>query len=861
MKNDENDFIEDNLAHDKVEKVNINKKMKQAFINYAMSVIVSRALPDVRDGLKPVQRRILYGMNELHVYANTPFKKSARIVGDVMGKYHPHGDSSIYEAMVRMAQLFSYREPLVDGHGNFGSVDGDGAAAMRYTEARMSKLSMEMLRDIDKNTVDYVDNYDGSETEPSVLPAKFPNFLINGSIGIAVGMATNIPPHNLSEICNATIALIDDPDLDTSDLMEYVKGPDFPTGATVLGLSGLRKAYETGNGLIQVRAKAEIIDRANSKKKEIIITEIPYIVNKTKLIEKIAEIAKAKIVEGITELRDESNRKGMRIVIELRKDVNAEVMLNNLYKFTQLQTSYGINMIGLVNKSPQLIPLKLALTEYIKHAVEVITRRTQFDLDKSLSRLHILEGYIIALDNIDRIVHIIRNSTDGSEKEQLMTSFNLSGLQAQAILDMQLKRLSGLNKDKTELEFNDLKALVEDLENILANESRKYQMVKEELTAVEQKFGNPRRTEISLHEDLSIENEDLIPVEDIVITITEKGYSKRMRQDVYKSQSRGGIGVKGIKTNDDDNVKFIFPTSTHDWALFFTNKGRVYKIKGYQIPEGSKQSKGLPVVNILHLDDDEEIAAISRLENGSFKDEDRAEQFLFFTTKKGVVKRTSIEKFQNIRTTGIIAITLDPDDELLSVRVTDGTRDVILGGSNGKAIRFEESQIRITGRNASGVRGMRLPEGDTVVGVALIDETNTDILVVSEKGYGKKTLKDEYRNQNRGGSGVKTVNITDKNGKLLSLKAVNDEEDLLITTDSGTIIRMAIAQINRSGRSTLGVKLIRLRDEDALSTVAVVDHQEDEIIVLSELAEDAQNDIIEAQTEEVVITEETEIDE
>ena len=851
MKLKDEEFIEESKAHDKVEKLDINQKMKQAFINYAMSVIVSRALPDVRDGLKPVQRRILYGMNELHVYANTAYKKSARIVGDVMGKYHPHGDSSIYEAMVRMAQLFSYREPLVDGHGNFGSIDGDGAAAMRYTEARMSKLSQEMLRDIDKGTVNFVDNYDGTESEPSVLPAKFPNFLVNGSIGIAVGMATNIPPHNLSEVCNATIALIDNPDLDTSELMEYIKGPDFPTGATVLGLSGLRKAYETGNGLIQVRAKAEIVDRANSKKKEIIVTEIPYGVNKTKLIEKIADIAKAKIVEGITELRDESNRKGMRIVIELRKDVNAEVMLNNLYKFTQLQTSYGINMIGLVNNSPQLIPLKLSLTEYIKHAVNVITRRTEFDLDKSLARLHILEGYIIAIDNIDRIVHIIRNSLDGTEKEQLMDQFNLSALQAQAILDMQLKRLSGLNKDKTVSEFNDLKALVEDLQDILANDSRKYAIVKEELVNVEQRFGNQRRTEISLHEDLSIENEDLIPVEDIVITVTEKGYSKRMRQDVYKSQSRGGVGVKGIKTNDDDNVKFIFPTSTHDWALFFTNKGRVYKIKGYQIPEGSRQSKGLPIVNILHLDADEEIAAIARLKNGSFKDEDAAEQFLFFTTKNGVVKRTSIDKFQNIRTTGIIAITLDPDDELLSVRVTDGNRDIILGGSNGKAIRFEESQIRVTGRNAAGVRGMRLPEDDKVVGVAVVDEENTDILVVSEKGYGKKTDKNEYRNQNRGGSGVKTVNITEKNGKLLSLKAVNDDEDLLITTDNGTIIRMAIAQINKSGRSTLGVKLIRLRDSDALSTVAIVDHQEE----IEEVSENKNENEVESKTEIVELEE------
>ena len=811
-----------NQQHDKIEQLDINQKVKTSFLNYAMSVIIARALPDARDGLKPVQRRILYGMNELKVFSNVAHKKSARIVGDVMGKYHPHGDSSIYEAMVRMAQDFSYRYTLVDGHGNFGNIDGDGAAAMRYTEARMSKISMEMLRDIDKNTVDFSDNYDATEVEPNVLPARFPNLLVNGSTGIAVGMATNIPPHNLSEVIDGVIALIHNENITSEELMRYIPGPDFPTGGLILGLTGLKNAYTTGNGSIVIRSKTEIEHMKNGKS-QIVVTEIPYMLNKTRLIERIAEVAKEKIVDGITDLRDESNRKGIRIVIELRKDVNPEVLLNNLYKYTQLQQSYGMNMICLVDNKPKAITLKEALEVYLKHQIEVITRRTQFDLDKALARIHILDGYIIAQDNIEEIIQIIRNTNDGTEKEKLMQRFMLSDLQAQAILDMQLRRLSGLNRDKILQEHQELVVACEGYREILGSTDKKKEIIETELLDIKQKYGDARKSEISLHTDINIENEDLIPREDVIITITNKGYAKRMKQDAYKTQSRGGVGMSGIKTNENDDVSFILPTSTHNHLLFFTNKGRVYTIKGYQIPECSRISKGIPLVNTLQFQPDESLAAVTTVKS---LDDDLS--YLFFVTKKGVVKRTVLSQFKNIRTNGIIAINLSDDDELLQVEVTDGSREIVLGASNGKAIHFNENDVRPIGRSAAGVRGMSLGPADKIVGAAIVTDEYNQILVVTEKGFGKRSTIDEYRLQGRGGSGVKTLNVTDKNGALVALKSVNDMQDLIITTDKGVIIRMHISDISQTGRATQGVKLIRLKDDQSIATVAVVAHQEEE---------------------------------
>ena len=811
-----------NQQHDKIEQLDINQKVKTSFLNYAMSVIIARALPDARDGLKPVQRRILYGMNELKVFSNVAHKKSARIVGDVMGKYHPHGDSSIYEAMVRMAQDFSYRYTLVDGHGNFGNIDGDGAAAMRYTEARMSKISMEMLRDIDKNTVDFSDNYDATEVEPNVLPARFPNLLVNGSTGIAVGMATNIPPHNLSEVIDGVIALIHNENITSEELMRYIPGPDFPTGGLILGLTGLKNAYTTGNGSIVIRSKTEIEHMKNGKS-QIVVTEIPYMLNKTRLIERIAEVAKEKIVDGITDLRDESNRNGIRIVIELRKDVNPEVLLNNLYKYTQLQQSYGMNMICLVDNKPKAITLKEALEVYLKHQIEVITRRTQFDLDKALARIHILDGYIIAQDNIEEIIQIIRNTNDGTEKEKLMQRFMLSDLQAQAILDMQLRRLSGLNRDKILQEHQELVVACEGYREILGSTDKKKEIIETELLDIKQKYGDARKSEISLHTDINIENEDLIPREDVIITITNKGYAKRMKQDAYKTQSRGGVGMSGIKTNENDDVSFILPTSTHNHLLFFTNKGRVYTIKGYQIPECSRISKGIPLVNTLQFQPDESLAAVTTVKS---LDDDLS--YLFFVTKKGIVKRTVLSQFKNIRTNGIIAINLSDDDELLQVEVTDGSREIVLGASNGKAIHFNENDVRPIGRSAAGVRGMSLGPADKIVGAAIVTDEYNQILVVTEKGFGKRSTIDEYRLQGRGGSGVKTLNVTDKNGALVALKSVNDMQDLIITTDKGVIIRMHISDISQTGRATQGVKLIRLKDDQSIATVAVVAHQEEE---------------------------------
>ena len=825
--NDENLTEEEIIKeeHDKVEPVMITQKVRSSFLDYAMSVIVARALPDARDGLKPVQRRILYGMNQLGVYSNTAHKKSARIVGEVMGKYHPHGDSSIYDAMVRMAQPFNYRYMLVDGHGNFGSVDGDGAAAMRYTEARMSKISMEMLRDINKNTVDFIDNYDATEVEPTILPARFPNLLVNGSMGIAVGMATNIPPHNLGEVIDGVIALMDNPDIDTDGLMQYIKGPDFPTGGLVLGAAGLKNAYDSGLGTIVIRSKVDIEEAEQAQKHHIItVREIPYTVNKARLIERIGEVTKLKLVDGIVDLRDESNdRNGTKIVIEVRHDVNPQVLLNKLYKLTQLQISYGINMICLVDGKPCCITLKKALEVYLKHQFDVITRRVKFDLDKAEQRLHILEGLKIALDNIDEIIKVIRGTTDGSEKEQLMTRFGLDDIQAQAILDMQLRRLSGLNREKTYQEYDELIKTVDDLKATLESPERRMQIIRDELIEIKEKYGDKRRSELSLSTALNIEDEDLIPVEDVVITVTKSGYIKRMKQDVYRAQNRGGVGVTGIKTNANDVVDHILPMSSHDHLIVFTNLGRIYDIKGYQVPEGTRQAKGLPVVNLLKLGDGEKLQTITTVKDLEDKDKN-----FFFATKNGIVKRTSFAEFQNIRSNGIIAIELKDSDELLSVIVTDGHDEILLGASNGKAIRFNEDQIRKIGRSAAGVRGMTLPEGVSLIGLTKIYNDDDQILVVTSNGYGKRTNATEYRSQLRGGMGVKTFNATEKNGDLVSLTAIADSLDLIITTNKGVVIRMAAADISLTSRATQGVRVINLRPGQKVSTIAVVPHDENE---------------------------------
>ena len=812
--------------HGKIDSVMLSGKLKRSFLNYAMSVIVDRALPDARDGLKPVQRRILYGMDELKVYYNVAHKKSARIVGDVMGKYHPHGDSSIYEALVRMAQDFSYRYPLVDGHGNFGSIDGDGAAAMRYTEARMSKISAEMLRDLRKNTVDFVPNYDATELEPAVLPARIPNLLVNGATGIAVGMATNIPPHNLGEVIDGTIALMENPELSSEDLMHFIPGPDFPTGGIIMGADGLRQAYNTGTGTIVVRSKCEIIEPKNRKSHaEIIVTEIPYGIRKSTILERIGEVAKEHIVDGIVDLRDESSMRGMRIVIEVRNDVNPHVLLNNLYKYTQLQSSFGINNIALVDGRPEALSLKRALEVYINHQIDVITRRTNFELDEDLKRMHILEGFIIATDHIDEIIKIIRGSMNGEEKDLLMQRFNLSERQAQAILDMQLRRLSGLSRQKTEEEYKFLASEVERLRHILESKENKEEIIKNELLEIKAKYNDKRKSEMALHLDLNIENEDLIPRDDVLITITRGGYAKRMKTSEYRSQSRGGVGITGIKTKENDIVEHVISTSTHDFLLFFTNLGRVYKLKGYQIPEGNRTSKGIPLVNMINFQDGEHLAAVTNI-----SDIANQEQCIFFATKKGIIKRTSVSQFQNIRTNGINAINLTEGDELLQVEVTDGHREIILGASNGKAIRFNEETVREIGRSATGVRGMKLNEGDELVGMAVVRDDVKDILVVTEKGYGKRTDADEYRLQTRGGMGVKTLNITDKNGRLASLRAVNDDLDLIATTNKGVTIRMHCADISQTGRAAQGVKLIRLRDDQHVSSIAIVEREHDEVV-------------------------------
>jgi len=808
------------VTTDRINDINLTDEMRTSFLSYAMSVIVSRALPDVRDGLKPVHRRILYGMEELGVQPDKTYKKSARIVGDVMGKYHPHGDSAIYEAMVRLAQPFSTRYPLVDGHGNFGSIDGDGAAAMRYTEARMAKITAEMLADIKKNTIDFVDNYDGSEREPSVLPSKFPNLIVNGATGIAVGMATNVPPHNLHEVINGLLLMLDNEDVTLDDLMMAIPGPDFPTGGLLLGRAGLREAYETGNGSIRIRAKANITETKTGKQ-VITVTEIPYQVNKSRLIEKIAELAKEKRLDGITDLRDESNREGIKIVIELRRDVNAEVTLNNLYKYTPLQTSYGINMLALVDQRPQVLGLVDLLRHYLNHQYEVLVRRTAFDLNKAEERKHILDGLVIALENIDAIIEIIRNAYDDAD-QQIIEAFKLSDEQAKAILEMRLRRLSGLEREKIEAEIKELIADIEKFNAILASKEAQTAVIKEDLIALQTKYHDKRRTEISLAIDLDIDDEDLIPVEDVMVVITQGGYCKRMNTDIARSQNRGGVGITGLKTNDDDAVEHIIMTSTHDFLLFFTNKGKVYKMKAYKVPSYGRTSKGLPMVNLLPLEDDEFLQSVTNIKDFE------SDEYLFFTTKKGRVKRTEIQAFKNIRANGIRAIELRENDELLAVRHTNGSQEILLGASNGKAIRFRETDVRPMGRTAAGVTGMRMKEGDEVIGAALIENDEQTILAVTLNGYGKRSKASLYRLQQRGGQGVKTVQVTEKNGPLVKLRGVNEEDDLVLLSNKGMMIRLPLDQISETGRATQGVRLMRLQDGHQIANIAVVPKEDKE---------------------------------
>ena len=803
--------------------VNLTKEMKTSFIDYAMSVIVARALPDVRDGLKPVHRRILYGMNELGVTPDKPHKKSARITGDVMGKYHPHGDSSIYEAMVRMAQWWSYRYMLVDGHGNFGSMDGDGAAAQRYTEARMSKIALEMLRDINKNTVDFVDNYDANEREPLVLPARFPNLLVNGATGIAVGMATNIPPHNLGETIDAVKLVMDNPEVTTKDLMEVLPGPDFPTGALVMGKSGIHKAYETGKGSIVLRSRTEI-EETKTGRERIVVTEFPYMVNKTKVHEHIVRLVQEKRIEGITAVRDESNREGVRFVIEVKRDASANVILNNLFKMTQMQTNFGFNMLAIQNGVPKILSLRQILDAYIEHQKEVVVRRTRFDKEKAEARAHILEGLLIALDHIDEVIRIIRASeTDAEAQAELMSKFKLSERQSQAILDMRLRRLTGLERDKIQSEYDDLLALIADLADILAKPERVSQIIKDELDEVKRKFGDQRRTELMVGEVLSLEDEDLIEETDVLITLSNKGYIKRLDQAEFTAQKRGGRGVQGTGVKDDDFVRELVSTSTHDHLLFFTNKGRVYRLKGYEIPEYGRTAKGLPIVNLLKLDEGESIQTIINVESERSDD-----AYLFFTTRHGIVKRTSVKEFANIRQNGLKALNLKDEDELINVLLTEEDTDIIIGTKFGYAVRFNQSAVRGMSRIATGVKGVNLREGDTVVGASVITDQD-EVLIITEKGYGKRTVATEYPTKGRGGKGMKTANVAEKNGPLSGLLTVKGDEDLMIITDTGVMIRTNVANISQTGRSTMGVKVMRL-DQDAkivtFTTVAASEKEE-----------------------------------
>lgn len=815
-----------------VQEINLSQEMRTSFLDYAMSVIVSRALPDVRDGLKPVHRRILYAMNDLGMTSDKAYKKSARIVGEVIGKYHPHGDSAVYETMVRMAQDFSYRYMLVDGHGNFGSVDGDPAAAMRYTEARMSKISMELLRDINKDTIDYKENYDGSEKEPAVLPARFPNLLVNGSSGIAVGMATNIPPHQLGEVIDAVLAVSKNADISIAELMEIIPGPDFPTAGLILGRSGIRRAYETGRGSITLRAKVEIEEKSNGKQ-VIIVNELPYQVNKARLIEKIAELVRDKRIDGITDLRDESDRNGMRIVIEVRRDANANVLLNNLYKQTAMQTSFGINLLALVEGQPKVLNLKQCLQYYLEHQQVVIRRRTEYELRKAEARAHILEGLRIALDHLDAVINLIRSSqTADVAREGLMTQFNLSDKQAQAILDMRLQRLTGLEREKIEEEYQSLVALIADLRGILADEEKVLEIIREELVEIKDRFNDKRRTEIIVSGLENIEDEDLIPVENIVVTLTHNGYVKRLPVNTYRSQKRGGRGIQGMGTNEDDFVEHLLTTSTHDTLLFFTNKGKVYRAKGYEIPEYGRTAKGLPLINLLEVEKGEWVNAIIPVKE--FGDD----MFLFFTTKEGISKRSPLSSFANIRNNGLIALGLREGDELISVRLTNGEKHIIIGTKNGMLIRFPETDVRSMGRTATGVKGITLRGQDEVVGMEILEE-DSEVLIVTINGFGKRTPAEEYRIQSRGGKGIKTCNVTEKNGPLVAVKTVTGEEDLMLITAGGVLIRMDVDTISRTGRNTQGVKLIRLEtsDNEYVSTVAMVEKEEEKELIDEEIEE------------------------
>ncbi|MDD3015234.1 MAG: DNA gyrase subunit A [Lactococcus chungangensis] len=819
--------------------VNLASEMKTSFIDYAMSVIVARALPDVRDGLKPVHRRILYGMNELGVTPDKPHKKSARITGDVMGKYHPHGDSAIYESMVRMAQWWSYRHMLVDGHGNFGSMDGDGAAAMRYTEARMSKIALEMLRDINKKTVDFIDNYDGTEREPVVLPARFPNLLVNGTTGIAVGMATNIPPHNLGETIDAVKLLMANPEATTRDIMEVMPGPDFPTGALVMGRSGIHRAYETGKGSITLRAKSEI-EMTKSGKERIVITEFPYMVNKAKLHEHIVRLAQEKRIEGITAVRDESNRDGVRFIIEVRRDASANVILNNLYKLTSVQTNFSFNMLAIVDGAPKILSVKEILTHYIAHQKEVVTRRTQFDKEKAEARAHILEGLLIALDNIDEVINIIRGSeTDAIAQAELMSRFDLSERQSQAILDMRFRSLTGLQRDKIQKEYDELLALIADLIDILAKPERVVAIITEEMEEIKRKFADARRTELLVGEVLSVEDEDLIEEEDVLITLSNKGYIKRLNQDEFRAQNRGGRGVQGSGVSDEDFIKHMVSTSTHDHLLFFTNRGRVYRMKAYEIPEYGRQAKGLPIVNLLKLDDGETIQTVINVEKSD------QERFLLFTTLRGVVKRTNANHFSNIRTNGLKALNLREDDELVNVLLTTGQEELIIGTHNGYSVRFKENILRDMGRSATGVKGVNLRDGDFVVGSSTINN-NQEVLVVSENGLGKRTSAEQYPTKGRGGKGIKVMNVTERTGKLAGLVTVNGDEDLMLITDTGVIIRTNVDNISQTGRSAQGVKVMRLDKEAHIVTFALVEKEPEQTD-----AETAENGPEEVTSEEV----------
>ncbi|MFD1992000.1 DNA gyrase subunit A [Paenibacillus nicotianae] len=845
------------MAEEKISQIkdrDIGVEMRDSFMDYAMSIIVSRALPDVRDGLKPVHRRILFAMSELGMAPDKPYKKSARIVGEVIGKYHPHGDSAVYETMVRMAQDFSMRYMLVDGHGNFGSIDGDMAAAMRYTEARLSKIAMEMLRDINKETIDFAPNYDGEEKEPIVLPARYPNLLVNGVSGIAVGMATNIPPHNLGEVIDGVQAMIQNPEITSMELMDYIQGPDFPTSGYILGRSGIRQAYQTGRGSVTMRAKATIEE--NNNKARIVVNELPYQVNKARLVEKIAELVREKRIEGITDLRDESDRNGMRVVIELRRDVNPSVVLNNLYKHTAMQSTFGVNMLAIVNNEPKLLTLREVLHHYIQHQIEVIRRRTQYDLKKAEARAHILDGLRVALDNLDEVIRMIRASnTSDVARESLIERFSLSLEQAQAIMDMRLQRLTGLEREKIENEYNELLVKIAEYREILANEELVLEIISTELNEIKERFGDERRTEITVGEE-SILDEDLIPKEEVIVTITHTGYIKRSPVTTFRSQKRGGRGVIGMDMKDTDFVQHLFVTNSHNHLLFFTDKGKVYRIKAYEIPELGRTARGTPVINLIQIEQGESVNAVISVEQFE------GDQHLFFATKQGVVKKTRLDDYTNIRKGGLIAINMREDDELIEVKLTDGQQEIIMGTSYGMSIRFSEANVRPMGRSATGVKGITLDEGDAVIGMDIVDD-DQKVLIVTSKGYGKRTPGSDYRIQTRGGKGIKTMNVTDKNGNLAGLKVVKDEEDLMIITTSGTLIRMDIEGISTMGRNTQGVKLIHIRDEDSVATICRTDKNEedespdDEVFAEDAIGSTQEQDAVQPSTEQELAVDDT----